>query len=147
MYIKCSLVYGKVIGAIYREVELQQPGCCITLDMLSKNPEIARHVRKLVIRPDAVTSLFLPNKYSPIDAHLVALALKRAAPCLDAMHTFVWAGEEYPPEDDIWSVLKTQCVSRDPGVDIDDVTEFRNQLSPTQINWCEFWFHLTEYQK
>ena len=30
---------------------------------------------------------------------------------LDALQSFVWGGEDYPSDDDIWLVLRKSCVS------------------------------------
>ncbi|TFY50792.1 hypothetical protein EVJ58_g10890 [Rhodofomes roseus] len=59
-----SAVYAKTISAIYGAVELQGPAQCeATLRMLGRCPAVARHVRKLVVRPEKE----LPRRPRPPD--------------------------------------------------------------------------------
>lgn len=102
-------MYSQVISTIYDVVELRQTDhCCNTLDMLGRHPEIARHVRKLVLRPKDTLARFTTFKGAIVDARLVADAVKGVAPQLDALHSFIWAGEECPVQDDMWHALKIQ---------------------------------------
>jgi hypothetical protein len=78
--------------------------------MLHKHPEIARHVRKLVVRLETPPPRFMSSStVTAWDALFASRRVKMAAPCMDALSTFVWAGEIYP-EDDMWEVLRTSCV-------------------------------------
>ena len=112
-------VYSQTIGALYRTVELNETDqCCTTLDMLYQHPDIARHVQKLVVRqgtcPDhqhgaGPSSPF--RLFSRLASSRVCAAVKRVAGRLDALQSFVWGGEDYPSDDDIWLVLRKSCVS------------------------------------
>lgn len=70
--------------------------------MLANRGDIARHVQKLVVRPDG------GKKYGayPVSGVAVSAAVSRAAWKLDALNTFVWDGEEMPPCDDVWFELR-----------------------------------------
>jgi len=73
--------------------------------MLSRHSEIARHVQKLVIRPDhAEQSRF--RQYAPADGSVISTIIKQIAVRLDALHTFVWDAEDLPPDDDMWFTLR-----------------------------------------
>jgi len=84
--------------------------------MLYERPHIARHVQKLVVRHGGYTkvptSVALSSiRSSPIvDPSHVCAAVKRVAKRLDALQSFIWGGEDYPWDDDIWLILRTSCV-------------------------------------
>ena len=115
--------------------------------MLHRQPGIARHVKKLTLRPDFVSPRFIPNKSSPPNARLVTAAIKRTASCLDALQTFVWVGEEYPTEDDIWFVLRTSYVSNylESLISCSDI--LFSQVHSIKVNCCEFWVGIARYQE
>lgn len=73
-----------------------------TLTMLANRGDIARHVRKLVVRPDG------GKKYGayPASGVAVSAAVKKAARKLDALNTFVWDGDEMPACDEMWLQLR-----------------------------------------
>ena len=80
---------------------LRTPGhrsSCPKISRTAGNLSSARH-RSSVIRAFS----------SPIPSRLCA-AVKRAAVNLDALHSFVWGGQDYPVEDDIWLVLRQSYV-------------------------------------
>jgi len=84
--------------------------------MLYEHPEIARHVQKLVVRQGRnlqVPKIDGPSAvpgFSYADPSCVCVAVKRVATRLDALQSFVWGGEDYPWDDDIWLVLRQSCV-------------------------------------
>lgn len=98
-------------------VELTETAqCCTTLDMLYEHPDIARHVQKLLTRQGS-NSRVLPRVGSPFirdfsygDPGYVCAAVKRVATRLDVLQSFVWGGEDYPWDDDVWLVLRQSCV-------------------------------------
>ncbi|KAF9653265.1 hypothetical protein BDM02DRAFT_3087451 [Thelephora ganbajun] len=109
-------IYSQTISVLYRTVELNEtPQCCTTLNMLYEHPDIARHVQKLVVRqggcPKIPQSVGSPatRGFSHVDPSYVCAAVKRAATRLDALQSFVWGGEDYPWDDDIWLVLRQSC--------------------------------------
>lgn len=80
--------------------------------MLYEHPGIARHVQKLVVRqggcpgaPKTIGSSATRRSSDPDPSHVCA-AVKRVATKLDALQTFIWGGEDYPLDDDIWLVLR-----------------------------------------
>ena len=85
--------------------------------MLYEHPDIARHVQKLVVRQGG--NLQVPQNggssavrgFPYADPSCVCVAVKRAATRLDALQSFVWGGEDYPWDDDIWLVLRQSCVT------------------------------------
>lgn len=84
--------------------------------MLYEHPNIARHVQKLVVRhgtcpkvPQSVSSS-ATHGFSYTNPSYVCAAVKRVAIRLDALQTFVWGGEDYPWDDDIWLVLRQSYV-------------------------------------
>jgi len=78
---------------LYETVVLVNLGQCIqTLEMLFRRPDIARHVRKLVLRPGA-------------DRSIVSSIIRKVAVRFDALHSFEWDGDEMPDED-IWFALR-----------------------------------------
>lgn len=112
-----STIYSQTISALYRTAELTETAqCCTTLDMLYRHPEIARHVQKLVVRqgggPDSPASAGSSPIRGPsyADPSYVCAAVKRVATRLDALHSFIWGGEDYPWDDDIWFVLRRSYV-------------------------------------
>lgn len=109
-------VYSLAISALYHTVELNEADqCCTTLDMLYKHPGIARHVQKLVVRhsqgpqPRNLAPSTLRGFSYAVPSHVCA-AVKRAAAKLDALQCFIWGGEDYPSEDDMWFVLRQSYV-------------------------------------
>jgi hypothetical protein len=109
-------VYSQTISVLYHTVELNETSqCCATLDMLYEHPEIARHVQKLVVRqeprpePRNISSSTLRGFSYGVPSRVCA-AVKRVANRLDALQCFVWGGEDYPTEDDIWLVLRQSYV-------------------------------------
>ncbi|KAH9839509.1 uncharacterized protein C8Q71DRAFT_515344 [Rhodofomes roseus] len=106
-----SAVYAKTISAIYGAVELQGPAQCeATLRMLGRCPAIARHVRKLVVRPEKE----LPRRPRPQTkewdvAGDISRIVAHAAKHLHDLHVFEWDGEDMLPDDRMWSELQRRC--------------------------------------
>ena len=78
--------------------------CRVTLGMLSRTPDIARHIRELVIRPQTRYKSYL----SPADNASVSHAVRKIASekCLDALVTFKWDADELPYYEDMWFALR-----------------------------------------
>lgn len=97
-------MYTRAIPAIYSSVALfDAPQCIRTLTMLARRGDIARHVRKLVVRPNSVGGSAEQQRES---AAAVCVALKQVAAKLDALNTFVWDGDEMPACDGVWLYLR-----------------------------------------
>lgn len=101
-----------MIPAVYASVELQGPAQCeATLGMFQRCPEIARHVQKLVVRPEK-----LPNRKRRKllrawdNAGTVSRLVAAAARRLDVLQVFEWDGEDMLPDDRMWADLRLQCV-------------------------------------
>ena len=83
--------------------------CIVTLGMLQRRFDIARHVRELVIRPQE------NNRFDASDNIVVSSVVRQVAGamCLDALVKFQWDAEEIPFFDDMWFALRLGCVLRD----------------------------------
>lgn len=78
--------------------------CRLTLGMLSRTPDIARHIRELVIRPQAKYKSY----FSPADNASASYAVRKIASekCLDALVMFKWDADELPYYEDMWFALR-----------------------------------------
>jgi hypothetical protein len=86
-----------VVPVLYANIELTTTRqCTTTLGMLFHRPDIARHTRKLVVRPDS-------------DLSSVSSIIRRVALFLDALNMFEWDADEMPDED-VWFALKVLYV-------------------------------------
>ncbi|KAF8658249.1 hypothetical protein AX16_002025 [Volvariella volvacea WC 439] len=70
--------------------------------MLSRRPDIARHVRQLAIKLAS---------YSSSESSVASFALKQLAMTkrLDALVKFTWDVDEIPSNDDVWFALRIGC--------------------------------------
>ena len=110
-----KFVFANVSPVLYEIVVLQSTEqCSVTLGMLQKHFEIARHVRELVIRPHAKYH----NHFNPFDNPTVSSIVRQVAGarvadamCLDALVKFQWDAEEMPFFQDMWFALRLGCVS------------------------------------
>ncbi|RXW13154.1 hypothetical protein EST38_g12700 [Candolleomyces aberdarensis] len=88
---------------LYSNVELKtNKQCKSTLVFLSKHPEIARYVRRLVVSPNKL-EWTVPGE--EIHEGLVADLITRISPNLRSLETFLWEGWEMPTED-LWASLR-----------------------------------------
>ncbi|KAG6336620.1 hypothetical protein ID866_2459 [Astraeus odoratus] len=99
------LFFG-LLPALYDDVRLDTSEQCeATLSMLNKRPEVARHLQKLVVRFSPAS-----GRHSRMDTNnFVASLVRRLAPKLDALNTFIWDAEEMPHSDDVWFALQMSC--------------------------------------
>ncbi|KAJ3524166.1 hypothetical protein NM688_g8608 [Phlebia brevispora] len=106
-----SRLYPAVIPSVYASVELDGiDQCKETLNMLSRNANVARHVRKLTVHPDRhpyskIPLLPFAREYCSLVSTLVAHAAKN----MDALDTFFWDADAGVPEDLMWRQLKIRC--------------------------------------
>jgi hypothetical protein len=106
---KSNFVYYSVSSVLYEKVTLNNIQQCLhTLSMLQRRPEIARHVRELVVRPHTDKQI----RQGIAVSALVSAAVRDAAATmrLDALKKFVWHGEERPYHEDMWFALRMGCV-------------------------------------
>ncbi|KAF8149532.1 hypothetical protein B0H34DRAFT_667733 [Crassisporium funariophilum] len=103
-----NYVFANVSSVLYETVVLQSiEQCSLTLGMLHRRSDIARHVRQLVIRPQVkFRSLF-----SSMDGAAASAAVRKlaGAMCLDALVRFTWDAEELPYYEDMWFALRVGC--------------------------------------
>ena len=99
--------YRLLLPALYISLDLISFEICKDrLEFLIKHPELARRIRKLVLRP----SCWLVSSAEALDNEVwVTKVLELLAPNLHALYTFIWDGLEMP-EDRIWSTLRNSCV-------------------------------------
>ena len=83
--------------------------CAVTLAMLCRRLDIARHVRELVIRPQPKHHHFSPSDNLVVSSIVRSVA---GAMCLDALVKFQWDAEEMPILEDVWFALRLGCVSK-----------------------------------
>jgi len=88
---------------LYSTVELKtNKQCKTTLVALSKRPELSRHIRHLIIRPN---TLEWTDPGDEIDEDLVATLIGSMAKQLRTLEAFEWDGMEMP-NDNLWTALK-----------------------------------------
>ncbi|KAK1230486.1 hypothetical protein PQX77_006414 [Marasmius sp. AFHP31] len=101
-------IFTSVSSILYAVVILTSPEQCIaTLQMLSRRPDIARHVRELVIRPGSSKNA----KAQYFDSLAASAAVRECAISfkLDALSRFTWDCDELPYFDDMWFALRVCC--------------------------------------
>ena len=102
---KSSYIYFYVAPVLYESVALKDlEQCTRTLWMLSRRPNIARHVRKLLIRLRSSSDCG-----QGVALSLLASAAVRDAAAtqhLDALTTFIWDADEKPYHEDMWFALR-----------------------------------------
>jgi hypothetical protein len=77
--------------------------------MLQRQPEIARHVRELVVRPHTNKKIRQGTAVSALAS--AAVRDTAATMRLDALKKFVWDGEERPYYEGMWFALRMGCVA------------------------------------
>jgi len=84
--------------------------CSVTLGMLQRRFDIARHVRELIIRPQVKYH----DHFSSFENATASAVVRQiaGAMCLDALVKFQWDAEEMPFYEDMWFALRLGCVSR-----------------------------------
>ncbi|KAL6306866.1 hypothetical protein BKA93DRAFT_123582 [Sparassis latifolia] len=104
-------VYAKLIPAIYAVVDLRGAGQCNhTLSMLQRYPHVARHVRRLVVRPERRNRHdSLPHVREWDKAGMVSRLVVTTARYMDVLQAFEWDGEDMLPDDRMWVELRLRC--------------------------------------
>ncbi|KAJ8696076.1 hypothetical protein PTI98_005974 [Pleurotus ostreatus] len=100
--------YSNLTSMLYSTLVLNSVEQCVTtLGMLERRPDIARHILKLVIKPEAKSGTQRPRFHEGLASAAVrSIAMSTH---LDALRTFVWDGEEMPGNDDMWFALRMFC--------------------------------------
>ena len=90
---------------LYESVVLESAEqCCLTLGMLLQNPHIARHVRELVVRPQARHKSYFRLADNASVSSLVRQISGEFR--LDALVSFNWDADEPPYYEDMWFALR-----------------------------------------
>ncbi|KAF9526528.1 hypothetical protein CPB83DRAFT_857681 [Crepidotus variabilis] len=101
-------VFSHVCCVLYETVILSSvEQCQVTLGMLMKHTEIARHVRHLVVRPNSERGRI----YGSVDSESASAAVRQlaGAKALDALVRFEWEADELPYCEDMWFALRLGC--------------------------------------
>lgn len=107
--IQCKYIYSTISTVLYETVILNNAEqCTLTLAMLQRRPDIARHVRVLVVRPQAKR----PSRDGVLVSQEASGAVRDVAATmrLDALTKFIWDGDEKPYHEDMWFALRMGCV-------------------------------------
>lgn len=132
--IQSSQQFALLIPILYTTVELRSnEHCREILHFLGHRPDITRHVRRLVTRPNHPTWVALEEE---LDESWVADKIVQLAHDLHKLHTFVWDGLQTAP-DNIWVSLRTSYVPNIFCAGHDDYANEpgRGQMSSTQKCW------------
>jgi hypothetical protein len=130
---KSNFVYSSVSSVLYEKVTLNNIQQCLhTLSMLQRRPEIARHVRELVVRPHTNKKI----RQGIAVSALASAAVRDAAATmrLDALKKFVWDGEERPYHEDMWFALRMGCVVSGHQIDGLHLTTLLIKVPTTSIH-------------
>ncbi|KAJ7216451.1 hypothetical protein GGX14DRAFT_441563 [Mycena pura] len=98
-------MWNRLLARLYADVDLKTNKQCKFLDVLARRPAVARHIRKLVVRPNNA-EWTLPEEH--IDEISLSELISRMAVHLTSLATFVWDGLE-APDDRMWLRLRTSC--------------------------------------
>ncbi|TFK25240.1 hypothetical protein FA15DRAFT_756029 [Coprinopsis marcescibilis] len=102
-------VFEHVSAVLYKKVHLKTlQQSTVTLGMLAKRPEIARHVRELVIQPTESTSKRGASSIINTEAANAVIQVA-SSKYLDALVRFQWDDEELPYHEDMWFALRIGC--------------------------------------
>lgn len=94
---------------LYRHVVLKSfEKCRTTLNMLSRRPDITRHVRSLLVSPRSLQRARHVFSDSAVISDMVRMLA--SSKTLVALSKFIWADEELPFYDDMWFALRVGCV-------------------------------------
>ncbi|KAF9474701.1 hypothetical protein BDN70DRAFT_884538 [Pholiota conissans] len=100
--------FANISSVLYETVVLESAEQCrVTLEMLSRNQGIARHVQNLVIRPQSKYRRYLSAADN--DSASAAVLQTAGSKCLDALKKFLWDADELPYNDDMWFALRAGC--------------------------------------
>jgi len=104
-----SSIYILLLPTLYYSVDLKSSEQCrVTLKMFSKRPDITRHVKKLVVRPNNREWMIAKDRLDELwVVRLIEnMAVKHVLVNLTA---FTWDGSDIPL-DSLWSTLRISCV-------------------------------------
>ncbi|KAF9568171.1 hypothetical protein CPC08DRAFT_679732 [Agrocybe pediades] len=112
--ITSTYVFANVSSLLYETVTLDSvEQCRVTLGMLSRRFDIARHVRNLVVRPHASKHAHASTTgpFTQSENAAASFAVREIAGmcCLDALVRFQWDADELPFYDDMWFALRLGC--------------------------------------
>ncbi|KAH0587751.1 hypothetical protein H2248_006509 [Termitomyces sp. 'cryptogamus'] len=101
-------IYRLLLPVLYSSVECKTyVRCRERLKALIAHPDRAKHVRKLILRPNDIMSSMV--YYAWFDAEeQISDDMNKLAPMLMSLETFIWDGVE-PPEEKLWVALRKHC--------------------------------------
>ncbi|KAF9073589.1 hypothetical protein BDP27DRAFT_1417065 [Rhodocollybia butyracea] len=103
-----SRFFTTISSVLYRQVTLYSAAqCSTTLKMLRYRPEIARHVRELIIKPGYLSKP--DNRFFDSEVASAAVRDVATAKVLDALVKFTWDFDDLPFYDDMWFALRVCC--------------------------------------
>ncbi|KAK7039486.1 Dna polymerase gamma [Favolaschia claudopus] len=106
-------IYATLLPVLFTSVDLGSSRMCkVTLDaLLAGKPDVARYIRRLVVRPNHVDRRRSQLPPKQIDENWVAQSIVKLATSgrLSKLTSFFWDGSEMPQDDIIWSTLRTCC--------------------------------------
>ncbi|KAF8828719.1 hypothetical protein HHX47_DHR3000084 [Lentinula edodes] len=96
--------FATVSSVLYTSVTLNSvEQCSTTLKMLRNRPDIARHVRELIVRPGALSTS--DNQFNASERASAAVRDVAMSKALDALVKFTWDFDDLPVYDDMWFAL------------------------------------------
>ncbi|KAJ3986240.1 hypothetical protein F5890DRAFT_1572451 [Lentinula detonsa] len=100
--------FATVSSVLYTSVTLNSAEqCSTTLNMLRKRPDIARHVRELIVKPGQPSSS--DNQFNDSEKASSAVRDVAMSRVLDALVKFTWDFDDLPVYDDMWFALRVCC--------------------------------------
>ncbi|KAJ3896175.1 hypothetical protein GG344DRAFT_72444 [Lentinula edodes] len=100
--------FSTVSSVLYTSVTLNSvEQCSTTLKMLRNRPDIARHVRELIVRPGALSTS--DNQFNASERASAAVRDVAMSKALDALVKFTWDFDDLPVYDDMWFALRICC--------------------------------------
>jgi len=109
MTLQSRYTFTNVSSVLYETVTLESAEQCgLTLGMLMKRKDIARHMRHLIVKPQGKHK----SGYNTADSAASSASVRAiaGAMCLDALRGFQWFGDELPYHEDMWFALRLGCV-------------------------------------
>jgi hypothetical protein len=102
---KCFATISSVLYASVTLCSAEQ--CSTTLKMLQRRPDIARHVRELIVKPGHLSTS--EKRFS--DSEIASAAVRDVAMsrALDALVKFTWDFDDLPLYDEMWFALRVCC--------------------------------------
>ncbi|KAJ4483813.1 hypothetical protein J3R30DRAFT_3285141 [Lentinula aciculospora] len=100
--------FATVSSLLYTSVTLNSAEQCFTtLKMLRNRPDIARHVRELIVKPGQFSTS--ENQFNNSEMASAAVRDIAMSKVLDALVKFTWDFDDLPVYDEMWFALRICC--------------------------------------